>query len=116
MRKTALRLVPVIALLALVGCKPCTDLENRVCSDLGADCAVWKAHDKVGFPTGGSHAGGRSGARQRLFVALGLTEENGSACKALDNNYEPMIASIRTATAAFKRADSVMAALKPAQP
>ena len=117
MRKTTLRLAPVVALLALAGCgKPCTELENRICSDLGADCEVWKAHDKVGFPTGGSHAGGRSGARQRLFVSLGLAEENGTACKALDNNYEPMIASIRSATVAYKKADSVMSAVKAPQP
>lgn len=110
MRKTALRLVPAIALLSLVGCrKPCTDLENRVCSDLGADCELWKANGKIGLPdlSSGS-SGGRSAARQQIAVALGLDEQGGNVCRGIDANYDPVITGIRSAMTAMKGAQEAL--------
>jgi hypothetical protein len=110
MRKTALRLVPVVALLALAGCrKPCTELENRICSDLGADCELWKANGKIGLPdlgSGSSH--GRSAARQQIAVALGLDEQGGNVCRGISSNYEPVITGIRTAMTGMKKAQEAL--------
>lgn len=110
MRKIALRLAPAIALLALVGCgKPCTELETRICSDLGADCELWKANGKVGLPDlSSSSSHGRSAARNQIAVALGLDEQGGNVCRGISSNYEPVIAGIRAAMTSLKTAQEAV--------
>ncbi|EMI67277.1 putative lipoprotein [Leptospira noguchii str. Bonito] len=36
MKKTLI--LGIILSLAMIGCKPCSDLETKICTDLGAKC------------------------------------------------------------------------------
>lgn len=32
-----------LAAIALAGCNHCSNLDKRICADLGADCSVWRS-------------------------------------------------------------------------
>ena len=56
------------ALLALTGCNACEKLEEKMCTDLGADCPLWKQ-------AGGPEAlyGGRRANRACMNMMTGPT-------------------------------------------
>lgn len=79
--------------IGVVGCKPCSDLEARICSDLGPKCEKWKALGKPGlFSTDQDQY--RSGRRKLVAVlleSLGLVEANAQVCQNMSNNYDSLI-------------------------
>ncbi len=48
MKKTLI--LGIILLMTMIGCKPCSDLEAKICTDLGAKCEKWKSMGKPGLP------------------------------------------------------------------
>jgi hypothetical protein len=58
----------LVVLSAAVGCDVCADLDERMCSDLGAeDCAVWKENNMTFSEKSKSGGGRRSGLKSLLF-------------------------------------------------
>ncbi|TGM53485.1 hypothetical protein [Leptospira adleri] len=84
-----------IIALFFVGCKPCSNLEARICSDLGEKCEKWKSLGKPGLPND-SHDENR---RKKLFTVLaesvGLIEKNAQMCQGLTANYDKLIESLK---------------------
>lgn len=77
--------------------RPCTQLRERVCGDLGPRCSQWQSLGYPGLPTGDQHENSvsRSASGWRLATALGLSEEGGDVCLAIDEHYEPFLQGIR---------------------
>lgn len=81
--------------LFFVGCKPCTNLETRICADLGDKCEKWKSMGKPGLPNE-EHDQNR---RKKIFTVLaesvGLIEKNAQMCQGLTANYDALIESLK---------------------
>ncbi|MCG6167060.1 hypothetical protein LFX25_04600 [Leptospira sp. FAT2] len=87
------------ALLAIgsIGCKPCSDLEARICSDLGPKCEKWKTLGKPGMPSADQDQY-RSGRRKLIGVLLesvGLLEANAQVCQGMSSNYDSLIERLK---------------------
>ncbi|MBM9499659.1 hypothetical protein JWG44_05270 [Leptospira sp. 201903071] len=88
-----------VLLVLLVGCKPCSDLETKICADLGEKCEKWKSLGKPGLPPEDQDEY-RSGRRKLISAVLenvGLLERNAQACQGLSSNYETLIVPIKKA-------------------
>ncbi|RHX94295.1 hypothetical protein DLM76_09370 [Leptospira yasudae] len=93
------KLIFLAALLSVgvVGCKPCSDLEARICADLGPKCEKWKALGKPGLPSADQDQY-RSGRRKLVAVLLesaGLVEANAQVCQSMSSNYDSLIERLK---------------------
>ncbi|WP_016752420.1 hypothetical protein [Leptospira kirschneri] len=95
MKKTLI--LGIIFSLAMISCKPCSELETKICTDLGAKCEKWKSMGKPGLPPEDQDQY-RSGKRKLIGVLLesvDLMERNAQACQGLSSNYEAIISSLK---------------------
>lgn len=99
----------LILLGAAAGCDVCGDLDERMCTDLGAeDCAVWK-ENKMTFTdqAEGSHSGGRRSGLKRLLFG-----EGSGVCSSAGNDavYPQMLASMKQAVGAMRKSKQAVEA------
>ncbi|RHX80880.1 hypothetical protein EHQ05_13990 [Leptospira yasudae] len=83
----------VLFSIGLTGCKPCSDLEARICADLGTKCEKWKVLGKPGLPSADQDQY-RSGRRKLVAVLLesaGLVEANAQVCQSMASDYDSLI-------------------------
>ena len=95
----------------LGGCRPCDDLDERICSDLGPqDCQVWTEKlNKVGSASTSPTRFGR-----RTWIRAVFMGPNGQACSTQLDMYDETLAAIRTAVQGQKTADAAVAAARQA--
>ncbi|AXR63548.1 hypothetical protein [Leptospira mayottensis] len=87
----------ILTTVVMIGCKPCSDLEAKICTDLGEKCEKWKSMGKPGVPTEDQDQG-RSGRKKLVGILLesvGLMERNAQACQGLSSNYDALIISLK---------------------
>ncbi|WP_036096473.1 hypothetical protein [Leptospira weilii] len=95
MKKTLI--LGMILSVAMIGCKPCSDLEAKICADLGSKCEKWKSMGKPGVPSEDQDQY-RSGRRKLVGVILesvGLMERNAQACQGISSNYDALIVPLK---------------------
>ncbi|ALO27905.1 MULTISPECIES: hypothetical protein [Leptospira] len=87
----------ILVMVVMIGCKPCSDLETKICTDLGEKCEKWKSMGKPGLPTEDQDQY-RSGRRKLVGILLesvGLMERNAQACEGLSSNYDALIVPLK---------------------
>lgn len=94
--------------LGSAGCRPCDDLDARLCTDLGSkDCAVWQNElDRRGSPSvlEGSSSTGRNMLKGRGLVKDILYGENGELCGRVDATaYSAVLAGVRLEVSAHQK-------------
>ena len=94
---------PLLFGLLTIGCRPCEELDERICTDLGAtECQIWRGDlAKAGSA---STSPVRYSGKYRWLSNL-LMGPNGRACGTQLQQYPQVLAGIRQAVEAQKAAD-----------
>ncbi|AVV51625.1 MULTISPECIES: hypothetical protein [Leptospira] len=87
----------ILSAVVMIGCKPCSDLEAKICADLGEKCEKWKSMGKPGLPSEDQdqYRSGRKKLIGILLESVGLMERNAQACQGLSSNYEALIIPLK---------------------
>ncbi len=99
----------IITLGFVAGCDVCGKLDERMCTDLGAeDCAVWKENKMTFTDQSANSSGGgrRSGLKGLIFG------DSSGICTAADNDavYPQMVSSMKQSVGAIRQSKKAMEA------